>query len=190
MIQADVCDRSRCAFRPHLHAPEGLAHHPVLRSIAKEVATFDTARSSSTTAFFYIFVLNSGVAHELCLRVGTARYPVGLIANVAFRGRSIIAIDLVRISIESAPVGSSARGGQAESAPVAKQHGARVDRAGICAYSLTGVSNLAKGGIAIEMAIGSHGAPLGSPAIAPKLESAAFAHESSRAVGAAGEVRR
>jgi hypothetical protein len=185
-----VCDRSRCASRPPLHAPEGSAHHPVLRSIAKEIVPLDTARRSSALALFYIFVRDAGVAHELHVRVGTARYPVGLIANIAFGGHSVVAIDLVRVPIESASVGSSARRGLAEGAPVAKQHGSRVERAGIGAYSLTRVSNLAQGGIAIEMPIGSHGTPLRSPAIAPKLESAVLAHESSRAVGTAGEVRR
>jgi hypothetical protein len=172
------------------HPKDSAATPRACGSIAEEVVSFDTARSSSALTLFYIFVLGARVAHELHLRVGTARYPVGLIASVAFGGHSIVAIDFVRVPIESAPVGSSARRREAESAPVAKQHGSRVERARIGTQSLTRISNLAKGGIAIEMPIGSHGAPLGSPAIAPKLESAAPAHESSRAVGAAGEVRR
>jgi hypothetical protein len=163
---------------------------PVLRSIAKEVVIFDTARSSSAFAFFYVFVLDAGVADELCSRIDATRYPVRLIAGVAFPGHAVVAIDFVRVPIKSAPVGSSARRSEPEGAPVAKQHGLRVERAGIGAYSLTRVANLAKSSIAIQMAVGSHGASLASPAIAPKLELAAFAHQGSRAVGAACKVRR
>jgi hypothetical protein len=162
----------------------------VLRSIAKEVVIFDTARSSSAFALFCIFVFDAGVADELCSRIDAARDSVRLIARVAFPGHAVVAIDLVRVPIESAPVGSSARRGEPQGAPVAKQHGLPVERAGIGAYSLTRVANLAKSGIAIQMAVGSHGAALAPPAIAPKLESAAFAHQGSRAVGAACEVCR
>ena len=162
----------------------------MLRSIAKEVVIFDTARSSSAFAFFYIFVLDAGVADELFPRIDAARYSVRLIARIAFPGHAVVAIDLVRVPIESAPMGSSARRGEPQGPPVAKQHGLRVEGAGIGAYSLTRVANLAKSGIAIQMAVGSHGAALASTAIAPKLESTVPAHQSSRPIGAASKVRR
>jgi hypothetical protein len=175
---------------PSLYAPDAATSATTAASIAKEVVSFDTARSTSAFALFYIFVLCARVAHQLQPPVRTARYAIGSIASVGFVGGRVVAIDLVCLTVEAAPGGSSARRSQGERPPVANQHGSRIEGAGICAHFLAGVSGLAKGGIAIEMPIGSDGASLRSSAIAPKLESACFANEGARRIGAAGVVRR
>jgi hypothetical protein len=72
-------------------------------SIAKKVAIVDTARRAPAFAFFYIFVLPAGVAHQLQLPVLAAAYAIGVVANVALAGDSVVAIDLMRLPIESAP---------------------------------------------------------------------------------------
>jgi hypothetical protein len=120
-------------------------------------------------------VLDARVAHQFGFSVDAARHPIRLLAAVAFGGDSIVAVDLVGVPIESAPVGASARRRHREGAPVAEEHRLLVERASVCAQFLTRVTNLAKSRIAIEMTIGSHGAPVGSPAVAPKLEPPVFA---------------
>jgi hypothetical protein len=72
-------------------------------SIAKEVVIFDTARRASALAFFYVFVLGAGVAHQLQLPVLAAANAIGLVAKVALSGHSVVASDLMGLPIESAP---------------------------------------------------------------------------------------
>lgn len=148
---------------------------PAAASIAKQVVILDTALRAAAFTFFYIFVLDAGVAHQFGFSVDAARDPIRLLAGVAFGGDSIVAVDLVCVPIESAPVGSSARRRHREGVPVAQEHRLLVERASICAQFLTRVTNLAESRIAIEMTIGCHGAAVGSPAVAPKLEPPALA---------------
>lgn len=72
-------------------------------SIAKEVVIFDTARGAPAFAFFYIFVLRAGVAHQLQFPVQAAAYAIGLVAKIAVCGHSVIASDLMGLAVESAP---------------------------------------------------------------------------------------
>jgi hypothetical protein len=135
-------------------------------------------------------VLGAGVAHQLQLPVRAARDAIGLLANVVFGRHHVVAIDFVRVAVETAPRGPSTRRGQGQCMPVANQHCPRIERAGIYAHFLARVSRLAQGCIAFEMPIGSDSASLRSSAIAPKLELAGFANESVRRISGAGVIRK
>jgi hypothetical protein len=143
---------------------------PAAASIAKQVVILDTARGAAAFTFFYIFVVDARVAHQFGFSVDAACDPIRLLAGIAFRGDSIVAVDRVCVPIESASVGSSARRRHREGVPIAQEHRLLVEGAGVCAQFLTRVTNLAKSRIAIEMTIGCYGAPVGSPAVAPKVE--------------------
>jgi hypothetical protein len=144
-----VGTKSRCKVRP-LHAPNiGRRGHRQTQvsadaiSIAKEVVIFDTARRAPALAFFYIFALGAGVAHQLQLPVLAAAYAIRLVAKVALSGHPVIASDLMGLPIEAAPARPTARGGLRERVPVAKQQSTFVERAGICAKLLTRITRFA-----------------------------------------------
>jgi hypothetical protein len=99
-------------------------------SVAKKLVFVDTALRVTAFAFLYIFVLITGVAHELQFAVYGAGYAVRSVAWIALGGQTVVAIDLVDIPIKATSVRPSARRRHGKHAPVAAEHGALVDGTG------------------------------------------------------------